>query len=216
MHHLFAEDSDVFAPLDKDKGPHLSADTRNVSDSPLDGGLAAGPALLRACIATQRAGVISVIKTLRLVSKAASIIALQAVTGYTLQLGNALHASPDGFMGLSAMLGSCKLHRLDVSLPHNLGAELPSQEESKGESTVEGSVPFLVYRCILILWVWIQSKSLQSIPIVSGLFSQIAAQLLLGNNISLVLACSTAHAVATSCLMERCMTLEVFLHQVAT
>ncbi|MEW5309313.1 MAG: hypothetical protein WDW38_001208 [Sanguina aurantia] len=101
--------------------------------SRFDAALAAGMGLVDACASVQGEGGVSMIKNLRLVSKAASNLALQAVTGYSLQLGKSLPGSPpDRPAKLMAILNSSRLKRLQVALPGLPGATGDTQEWNHG------------------------------------------------------------------------------------
>lgn len=84
--------------------------------------LAAGTGLIEACVAAQTANTYSVIKTLRLVSKAASKIALNGITGYHVQLIG--KRSTRGSVNLEAVkkfLCHSKLTHLSVIAPQPKG-----------------------------------------------------------------------------------------------
>lgn len=106
--------SNCGAQADPKSAPNRS-DPCQGNSTLFDCALAAGPSLLEACILTQQAGSLSVLKTLRLVSKAASVIALQAVTGFSLHLDNRLCGKHDcDFSELVALLGCARVNRLTV------------------------------------------------------------------------------------------------------
>lgn len=100
---------------------HHTIDASHVHTSTFEDALAAGMGLLDACIATHVIGGLSVLKTLRLVSKSSSTLALRAITGYRLHLGKVSVGSSDNdFSQLLRLMANSSFQRLTVIIPRNL------------------------------------------------------------------------------------------------
>lgn len=111
-------EEDETALLEGQLESHRICDPQDLSSNAFDRALAAGTGLLDACISSHVPGSVSAVKTLRLVSKAASVLALQAVRGFTLQLRSGPHDPlQNSLPEVLNLVPGIKLTRLQVRFP---------------------------------------------------------------------------------------------------